>query len=156
MYGFASLQHKGEMEIKFHNIKPIFFSSRQFSFLFFVFEFLKFFTSAKGKQYQETELYQGCMNWHVRAVYNRAVMVPPIAAIAFIRLLCGVRSADVALCKRCMQCKMEPSERDRDNETCKRYGGARLWGISSVFLLRYHSIISLVGRKYESAFFFFF
>jgi hypothetical protein len=32
MYGFASLQHKGEMEIKFHNIKPIFFSSRQFLF----------------------------------------------------------------------------------------------------------------------------
>jgi hypothetical protein len=81
-------------------------------------------------------------------------MVPPIAAIAFIRLLCGVRSADVALCKRCMQCKMEPSERDRDNETCKRYGGARLWGISSVFLLRYHSIISLVGRKYDSLVFF--
>jgi hypothetical protein len=76
-----------------------------------MFLFFKRFYVGERKQYQQTELYQACMDWLVRAVYNRAVMVAPIAAVSFIGLLCGVYSADVALCERYMQWKMEPIER---------------------------------------------
>jgi len=50
------------------------------------------------------------MDWLVRGVYNRVVMVPPIAAVSFIRLLCGMCSADVALCRGCVLGKMALSE----------------------------------------------
>ena len=47
-------------------------------------------------------------------------MVPPIAAVSFIRLLCGMCSADVALRRRRVQGKMDPSE--RYNCVCRAFG----------------------------------
>jgi hypothetical protein len=55
------------MQIEFHSIQLVYFSSRQFplsafsvlSILFF--SSISFLTSAEGKQYQETELYEDYM-----------------------------------------------------------------------------------------------
>ena len=118
-FHFIATQSRNANQIAQHSTRILFISL--FSFLVSVFEFfLKslfylfiyfFLLWQREKQYRETELHQRYMDWFVGGVYNKVVMAPPIAAISFIRLLCGMCWADVGLYRRRMRGKMEPSER---------------------------------------------